>query len=115
MLDTIIQAIQSVMGPIGTLGRRLLSAFAIICMIGTGIASMKAFAGSDMKKGGTFLGITLIILIISVIIYGAVKAVGKGTGNDINNTISMLPMIAMLPTYVMYRMNKAQLETASEE
>ena len=42
MLDTIIQAIQSVMGPIGSLGRKLLSAFALICIISTGIASIKA-------------------------------------------------------------------------
>lgn len=106
MLDTIIQAIQSVMGPIGTLGRTLLGAFAIICMITTGIASMKAFAGSDIKKGGLFLGLTLIILVVSVIIYGAVKSIGKGTGKDINNTISMLPIIATIPTYVMYRINQ---------
>ena len=115
MLDTIIQAIQSVMGPIGSLGRKLLSAFALICIISTGIASIKAFTSSDMKKGGLFLGISIIILIVSVIIYGAVKAIGKGTGQDINNTISMLPALAMLPTYIMYRMNKAQLQVASEE
>lgn len=115
MLDTIIQAIQTVMGPFGTLGRRLLSAFAIICMIVTGFASMKAFTGSDVKKGFLFLGLTVLILIVSVVIYGAVKVVGKGTGNDINNSISMLPALAMIPTYIMYRMNKAQLDVAPSE
>lgn len=115
MLDTIIQAIQSIMGPIGTLGRTILGVFAMACAIATGIGSIRGFTSGDMKKGGTFLGITIIIVVVAVIIYGAVRSIGKGTGQDINSNISMLPMLALVPTYVMCRMNSKKSQAQISE
>lgn len=105
MLDTIIDFVNSLLGPIGSLGRTILAVVAIASIIFTGISSMNGFRSGDSKKGGLYLALTIIILVVSIIIYGAVKSIGKGTGEDINNSINMLPLIATIPAYLACRLN----------
>lgn len=115
MLDTVIQFIQSLLGPIGTLGRTILGVVAVTCIIFTGVSSINGFRSADMKKGGLYLAVTIIILIVSIIIYGAVRSIGKGTGNDINNSISMLPLLATIPVYAMHYKNKVAMKMNKAE
>lgn len=109
MFDTINEVIRDFTSGMSSTGKILLGAGAIIFIVVTGFIAMKAFSKGDVGKGFLFVGLSLAVLIVSLVVFGAIKGIGKGTGKDMNNKYSLMPIIPFISlAFARFQMKRQQ-------
>lgn len=108
MFDTFNQFVQDMTSGMSTTGKIILGLMAVVFIIITGSRSISAFGRGDLGKGFIFLGFTIAIIVVSIIIYGAVRGVSKGMGKDMNSKYKLMPLLTIMP--LMYHTMRYKLE-----
>ena len=111
MFDTIIDVVRNFLGDITTAGKVILAAVALLSLIITGSTAIKALNSADFKKFGIFLVASILVIVVSVIVFVALRTIGKGTGSDINKAISSISMLTLVPAmYTAHRHKRKSLK-----